>query len=70
MRGERVEAERCLQWVLDQIPDDSLLIAEHFSVQHIGRRGFFRIYLDPATPEVWATAEFMRFALRHLGTTC
>ena len=70
MRGERVEAERCLQWVLDQIPDDSLLIAEHFSVHHIGRRGFFRIYLDPATPEVWATAEFMRFALRHLGTTC
>lgn len=70
LRGERAEAERCLRWVLDQIPADSHLIAEHFSVQHIGRRGYFRIYLDPATPEVWATAEFLRFALCYYRTPC
>lgn len=67
LRGEREKAARCVRWVLDQIPDDSHLIAEHLSVQHIGRRGYFRIYLDPAVPEVWATAEFMALLLRYHG---
>lgn len=65
LRGERERAADCIQWVLDQLPDDSHLIAEHFSIQHIGRRGFARIYLDPATPEVWATAEFLRLVMRY-----
>lgn len=65
LRGEREKAARCLRWVLDQIPEDSNLIAEHYSVQHTGRRGYGRIYLDPATPEVWATAEFLRLVLRY-----
>lgn len=67
LRGEREKAARCIRWVLEQIPDDSHLIAEHFSVQHAGRRGYFRIYLDPAVPEVWATAEFMALLLRYQG---
>jgi hypothetical protein len=70
LRGEREQAERCIRWVLDQLPEDSNLIAEHYSVQHIGRRGYGRIYLDPATPEVWATAEFLRLVLRFFGTPC
>jgi hypothetical protein len=65
MRGERDQTARCIQWVLDQLPLDSNLIAEHFSVQHIGRRGYGRIYLDPATPEVWATAEYLRLVLAY-----
>lgn len=65
LRGEREAAGRCLRWVLDQIPADSHLIAEHFSVQHAGRRGYSRIYLDPATPEIWATAEYLRFVLAY-----
>jgi GH15 family glucan-1,4-alpha-glucosidase len=64
-RGERAAAAACIRWVLDQLPVDSHLIAEHFSVQHIGRRGYARIYLDPATPEVWATAEFLRLVLAY-----
>lgn len=70
LRGEREPAERCIRWVLDQLPEDSHLIGEHFSVQHAGRRGYARIYLDPATPEVWATAEFLRLVLRYSGKPC
>lgn len=65
LRGERDKAGDCIRWVLSNVPMDSNLIPEHFSVQHIGRRGFCRIYLDPATPEIWATAEFLRLVMRY-----
>ncbi len=65
LRGEREKAGECIRWVLANIPRDSNLIPEHFSVQHIGRRGFCRIYLDPATPEIWATAEFLRLVMKY-----
>jgi GH15 family glucan-1,4-alpha-glucosidase len=65
LRGEREKAEGCIRWVLANVPRDSNLIPEHFSVQHIGRRGFCRIYLDPATPEIWATAEFLRLVMKY-----
>lgn len=61
LRGEMDEAGDLIRWALRQIPSDSDLIPEHFSVAHAGRRGFHRIYLDPSTPELWATAEFLRF---------
>lgn len=65
LRGEREKAGDCIRWVLDNVPRDSNLIPEHFSVQHIGRRGFCRIYLQPATPEIWATAEFVRLVMKY-----
>ena len=61
LRGELDKAEELIRWALRNIPEDSNLIPEHFSVAHAGRRGFHRIYLDPSTPELWATAEFLRF---------
>lgn len=70
LRGERAQAATCVRWVLDQIPEDSNLIAEHFSVKHRGQRGYGRIYLDPASPEVWATAEFLRLVLRFFEKPC
>lgn len=70
LRGERELAARCVRWALDQIPADSNLIAEHFSVQHRGKRGYGRIYLDPATPEVWATAEFLRLVKCYAASPC
>jgi hypothetical protein len=62
LRGELGEAAQLIDWALANIPGDSNLIPEHFSTAHAGRRGFHRIYLDPSTPELWATAEFLRFA--------
>jgi hypothetical protein len=62
MRGELEQAAELIRWALRNIPSDSNLIPEHFSAAHAGRRGFHRIYLDPSTPELWATAEFLRFA--------
>lgn len=61
LRGETAEAADLIRWAITNIPRDSNLIPEHFSVAHHGRRGFHRIYLDPSAPEVWATAEFLRF---------
>lgn len=61
LRGETDEAAELIRWALRNIPRDSNLIPEHFSVAHAGKRGFHRIYLDPSTPELWATAEFLRF---------
>jgi hypothetical protein len=58
-RGEFEKASRCIQWVVDNIPADSNTIPEHFSLAHLGRRGFHRTYYTPALPETWATAEFM-----------
>jgi len=63
LRGELYEARELIAWALRNIPADSNLIPEHFSTAHAGKRGFHRIYLDPSTPELWATAEFLRFAL-------
>ncbi len=63
LRGEVDQARELITWALRNIPADSNLIPEHFSIAHSGRRGFTRIYLDPSTPELWATAEFLRFAL-------
>lgn len=67
MRGETGKAAELIEWALSNIPEDSNLIPEHFSTAHAGRRGFHRIYLDPSTPELWATAEFLRLvnAYRH-----
>jgi GH15 family glucan-1,4-alpha-glucosidase len=62
LRGELDEARELIAWALRNIPADSNLIPEHFSTAHTGKRGFHRIYLDPSTPELWATAEFLRFA--------
>ncbi len=61
LRGESEKAGELIRWALRNIPADSNLIPEHFSIAHAGRRGFHRIYLDPSTPELWATAEFLRF---------
>lgn len=61
LRGELDKAAEIIRWALRNIPSDSNLIPEHFSKAHAGRRGFHRIYLDPAAPELWATAEFLRF---------
>jgi len=63
LRGEREKAAEIIRWVVANVPEDSDLIPEHFSVQHAGRRGFLRIYLEPATPEIWATAEFLLLML-------
>ena len=63
LRREKQKAEEIIRWVLEHVPEDSDLIPEHFSVGHHGRRGFHRIYLEPATPEIWATAEFLRLVL-------
>lgn len=68
LRGELEKAKALLQWVLDNTPADSNLIPEHFSVQHLGKRGFHRVYLEPSTPEVWATAEFLRFMVAYEKT--
>lgn len=64
-RGEYEKAFRCIQWVIDNIPADSITIPEHFSLAHIGRRGFHRTYYYPATPETMATAEFMTAVLEY-----
>lgn len=61
LRGEIQEAEEIIRWALNLIPSDSNLVPEHFSSAHAGRRGLHRIYLDPSTPELWATAEFLKF---------
>jgi GH15 family glucan-1,4-alpha-glucosidase len=69
LRGEMGMAADLIKWAVANIPRDSNLVPEHFSVAHCGRRGFHRIYLDPSAPEVWATAEFLRFvhAFREAG---
>jgi GH15 family glucan-1,4-alpha-glucosidase len=69
LRGEREKAAECIRWVLNNVPRDSNLIPEHFSVNHLGRRGFHRVYIEPCVPEIWATAEFMRLIMAyHNGT--
>lgn len=65
MRGETALAAQCIKWVLDNLSDDSLLIPEHFSVNHTGQRGFHRIYIHPSAPEIWATAEFLRLTMEY-----
>jgi GH15 family glucan-1,4-alpha-glucosidase len=65
LRGELDKARECLNWVIGNVPDDSCLIPEHFSVQHYGRRGVHRIYIEPSAPEMWATAEFLRFTMEY-----
>jgi GH15 family glucan-1,4-alpha-glucosidase len=65
LRGELDEAAACIRWVIDNTPADSNLIPEHFSVQHLGQRGFHRVYLSPVTPELWATAEFLRTVMAY-----
>lgn len=69
LRGENEEAAKLIRWAVENIPADSNLIPEHFSVAHRGRRGFHRIYLNPSTPEVWATAEFLRLVLAYRQAT-
>jgi hypothetical protein len=69
LRGEKEKAAELIRWALDLIPEDSGLIPEHFSVAHAGERGFHRVYLDPSTPELWATAEFLRFVLAYREAT-
>ncbi len=61
LRGKLDKARELIHWGLRNIPGDSNLVPEHFSVAHAGKRGFHRLYLDPSTPELWATAEFLRF---------
>ncbi len=69
LRGEADKATELVHWALRNIPEDSNLIPEHFSVAHAGRRGLHRIYLDPSTPELWATAEFLRFVNAYRQAT-
>ena len=65
LRGEHARAADIINWLLRNVSSDSDLIPEHFSSQHIGQRGFGRVYIDPYVPEIWATAEFMRLALDY-----
>lgn len=65
LRGETEQAAQCIRWVLENLSDDSLLIPEHFSVNHTGQRGFHRIYIHPSAPEIWATAEFLRLTMEY-----
>jgi GH15 family glucan-1,4-alpha-glucosidase len=69
LRGELDEAAACIRWVIDNTPADSNLIPEHFSVQHLGQRGFHRVYLSPVTPELWATTEFLRAVMAYAKAT-
>lgn len=65
LRGELAEAHRCLQWVIDHAPRDSNLLPEHFSIAHLGQRGFHRVYYEPVLAEAWATAEFLVTAMDY-----
>jgi GH15 family glucan-1,4-alpha-glucosidase len=53
------KAADCIKWVIANCPSDSCSIPEHFSKDHAGKRGYHRVYYFPATPETWATAEFV-----------
>ena len=57
LRGDLENARTCAEWIFRNIPQDSKLAPEHLSVGYAGKRGYYRVYLEPVVGETLAIAE-------------